>query len=156
MRTIAWESELYTALRTYSEEVWREVSIFVIWVKGNTYHLTHTFCGKLLVVMRSRRYHEGFGTFLDMKRCKNLAHKTFWRYLPEWRHVLPAFPRAQMPHPWAPPRVPFRGCWRSRVTVDHNLILVEVDGKCRSLVGNFIRLLKQWNSLMLGIVIGKE
>ena len=26
-----------------------------------------------------------FGTFLDMKRCKNLAHKMYWKYLPKWR-----------------------------------------------------------------------
>ena len=69
-----------------------------------------------------------FIAFLDVRRCKNWARKiSSWKYL---RPVLPDFPEHRVPHFWSPFWAPFRGCWRSATAAVHNLILVEVDGKC--------------------------
>ena len=69
-----------------------------------------------------------FIAFLDVRRCKNWARKiSSWKYL---RPVLPDFPEHRVPHFWSPFWAPFRGCWRSATAAAHNLILVEVDGKC--------------------------
>ena len=41
------------------------------------------------------------------------------------------FPENSVPHSLFPPWNPFRGCWRSAVAAAHNLIFVDVDGKCQ-------------------------
>ena len=81
-----------------------------------------------------------FSTFLCMRRYKNWAHKIVpWKYLIIWRPVLPVFSRAQRASSVLfILGTPFRGNWRSAA---HNLILVEVDGKCQ-FVGDRIHLTK--------------
>ena len=66
-----------------------------------------------------------------MRRCKIWAHKIFsWKYLSE-DLFCQFFLEHRVPHSWPPPRIPFRGCWKSAATAAHDLILVEVDGKCQ-------------------------
>ena len=48
-------------------------------------------------------------------------------------HLVPAltvFPEDSVPHSLFPQWNPFRGCWRSAVAAAHDLIFVDVDGKC--------------------------
>ena len=42
----------------------------------------------------------------------------------------PASPDYRVPYFCSPSWAPFRGCWRLTATAAHDLILVEVDGKC--------------------------
>ena len=69
-----------------------------------------------------------------MRRYKGWSHKIgSWKYLTIWRTVLPVSPstqsfisekfREECPLFWTP----FRRCWKS----EHDLILIEVDGKCQ-------------------------
>ena len=67
-----------------------------------------------------------------MRRYKNWAHKIgSWKYLTIWRPVLPVFPRARSASFLLSTWTPFRGCWKSAAAAAHDLILVEVDGKCQ-------------------------
>ena len=70
--------------------------------------------------------------FLGMGRYKNWAHKIgSWKYWTIWRPVLPVFlPEHRVSHFCSTHWTPFRGYWRSAAAAAHNLILVEVDGKC--------------------------
>ena len=73
--------------------------------------------------------------FLDLGRCRNWAHKiSSWKYLALWRPVLPVFPEHRVLHFCSPPWISFRGCWKSTAAAAHDLILVEVDGKCQYIV----------------------
>ena len=74
-----------------------------------------------------------FSAFLDMRRYKNCAHKIgSWKYLTIWRPVLPVFPRAQECLISALHLELLSGsCWKSTAAAAHDLILVEVDGKCQ-------------------------
>ena len=70
-----------------------------------------------------------------MRRYKKWAYQNgSWKYQTIWRPVLPLFPWLQMPHSCTPPRIPFRGCFRSTPKTAYDLILVETDGKCQSVV----------------------
>ena len=86
-----------------------------------------------------------FSAFLDMRRCKNWAHKISWKYLTLWRPVLPVFLEPREPPSWSPPWAPFRGCWRSAAAA-HNSVLVEAAGKCQSPVHTF-NLILYWTSV---------
>ena len=116
-----------------------EIRIYVNLVKGeyiqsSTYVLQMFLLvlWKFLLVMWSSCHHEGFSAFLDMKRCKNWAHKIFSRkYLTIWRSVLPVFSEHRVPHFSSPPQSPFKRFWRSAVAVAHNLILIEVNSRCQ-------------------------
>ena len=44
-----------------------------------------------------------------------------------------------MPHFCSPPRSPFRGCSKSANAAAHDLILVEIDGKCRFVADKVFR-----------------
>ena len=74
--------------------------------------------------------------FLDMRRCKNWAHK-IWKYLTIEADLFCHFPQNTecLLHSWSPPWTLCRGCWRSAAPEVHDLILVEVYGKCQSVVG---------------------
>ena len=67
-----------------------------------------------------------------MKRYKKWAYKiTSWEYLPEDLSCqFPASPDYRVPYFCSPSWAPLRGCWRLTATAAHDLILVEVDGKC--------------------------
>ena len=72
-----------------------------------------------------------FSAFLDIRRYKNEAHKIIsWKCWILWRPVLPVFPEHTVPHFCSSPRSPFRGCLKSANAAAHDLILVEIDGKC--------------------------
>ena len=74
--------------------------------------------------------------FLDMRICKNWAHKiSSWKYLTLlWRPVLPVFPLSTECFIAALyPETPFRGFWKSAAVAAHDLILVEV-GEVKLLV----------------------
>ena len=76
MRTVVGRTALQTALRSYSKEAEGKVSMYVILVKGLYISLAHIFfCRRFLLVTRSTRHPEGFQGFLDMRRCKNQAHR---------------------------------------------------------------------------------
>ena len=73
-----------------------------------------------------------FSAFLDIRRYKNEAHKIIsWKCWILWRPVLPVFLERIVPHFCSPPISPFRGCWKSANVAAHDLILVEIDGKCQ-------------------------
>lgn len=110
------------------------VSIYVILMK-ELHAITHMFhsilllvLGRSLLVTMSRRHHEGLlNAFLDTRGCKNWAHK-IWKYLIIWNPFCQVFPEYKvlslLVFTWT-----FRGVERAAAAA-HNLILVEVDGKC--------------------------
>ena len=57
-----------------------------------------------------------------------------WNYLTIWRPVLPVFPRAHSASFLLSTLNSFQGCWKSAAAAAHDLILVEVDGKCQFVV----------------------
>ena len=62
-----------------------------------------------------------------MRRCKNWTHKIcFWKI---WRPVLPVFPHAQSASFLLCTLNSFQGCWKLAA---HDLIPIELDGKCQS------------------------
>ena len=78
--------------------------------------------------------------FLDMRSCKNWAHKIFsWKYPTVEADLFCHFSQSTecLPHSWSPPWTLCRGCWRSAAPAVHDLILVEVDGKCQSVAGRW-------------------
>ena len=91
-----------------------------------------------------------FGAFLDRRRYKNWAHKiSFWQYLTIQKPALPGFPGHREPHLCFPPWTSFWGFWKPATAAAHNLILVEVDGKCPCQVPICSRHIKSrvWNKL---------
>ena len=46
-----------------------------------------------------------------------------------------SFSLNRVPHSCSPPWAPFSGCWKSAALASHDLIHVEVDGKCQFVVG---------------------
>ena len=116
------------------------VSIYVILVKREYMQLSIYFLQKVSgadITMKD------FSTLLCVRRYKNWAHKVVpWKYLIIWRPVLPVFSRAQSASSVLfILGTPFGGNWRSAATAAHNLILIEVDGKCQ-FVGDRIHLTK--------------
>ena len=104
------------------------------WWRGNPCNQLHHFCRSFLLVSWK---------LLDMRRCKNWAHKAiFWKYLSK---NLSVFSRAQSASFSSPPRTPFMECWKSTAAAAHDLTLVEVDGKCQ-LVAAKINYLKTMNT----------
>ena len=102
------------------------------WWRGNTYSQAHIFSQKfspslvmLLLVRRNTRHHEGFGAFLDMRRYKNWDHK-----ISSWKYLAEDLSCQLFPHFCSQPWTLLGGCWRSAATAAHDLIIVEVDGKC--------------------------
>ena len=70
---------------------------------------------------------------LYIRRYRNWVHKpAHENILTIWRSVLPdsPLPEQRVPHAWSPPWTPFWGYWKSAAAAAHNLILVELDGKC--------------------------
>ena len=64
-----------------------------------------------------------------MRRYNNWTHEiSSWKYLSEDLSCQ-FFPIDRVPH-CSPSWTPFRGCWRSSAAAAHDLILVELDGKC--------------------------
>ena len=74
-----------------------------------------------------------------MRRYKNWAHEIiFWKYLLE-DLFCQFFPEHRERHFCSPLSALFRGCWKSAAPVAHDLILEEVDEKCRFVVDNPLR-----------------
>ena len=91
---------------------------------------------RLLLVWRADVTAKDFSVFLDMRRCKNGAHKIFsWEHLTIWRSLLPIFPRSQSDSFLISRLNSFQGCWRSAVVAACDLIFVEADGKCQFVAG---------------------
>ena len=83
-----------------------------------------------------------FSVFLDMRRCKNWAHKIFSKkYLTIQRPILPIFQKHRVPHSWSPPWALLRSCCGSTAAVAHDFIHVEADAKCRSHRWIFVHML---------------
>ena len=79
-----------------------------------------------------------FSDFLDIRRCKNWAHKILsWKYLTIERPLLPVFPEHRGPRSWSPPWAPLRGCCRLAAAVACVLLHVEADGKCQTSVARY-------------------
>ena len=74
-----------------------------------------------------------FSAFLDRRRYKNWAHKTFWKFLSQ-DLFCQFFPEHRAPHSWSAPWIPCRGCWKSAAAAVHDLTLVKADGKCQFVV----------------------
>ena len=66
---------------------------------------------------------------LDMRKCKNWAHKIFWRYLSKGLFCS-FFPEHRVPLSCSPYWAPFRVSWRSEPAAAHELFLI-VDGRCQ-------------------------
>ena len=143
MRTIARETTFKIALRYCSKGTEGKVSIYVILVKreymqSSTFFFFLQVSASLMKVIANLEKHMSpwrvFSAFLDMRRYKGWIHKIgSWRYLTVWRTALPVSPstqcfisekfRDECPLFWTP----FRRCWKS----EHDLILIEADGKCQ-------------------------
>ena len=81
-----------------------------------------------------------------MRRCKDWAHKIFWKYLSEGLFCQ-FFPKHRVPHSSSLSWTPFRVCWKSAATAVCDLILVDAEDKCQFLVGT--RTLKPYQSIFL-------
>ena len=85
METAALESAPQIALRNCSKEAGEKVSIYVIFGEGEIHAMKHFFqkasacLVKSSLVMRNSVTMKDFSGFLDMRRCKNWAHKIFSR-----------------------------------------------------------------------------
>ena len=117
MRTIAQEAAFQIALKYSSKEVRRDICDFGEGgvICNQVYIFTEGCC------QSCEGYCQSWGAdvtmkdlsaFLDRRRCKNWAHKIFWKYLTIWRRVLPVFPQHRAPHSWSPSWAPFRGVLR--------------------------------------------
>ena len=96
MRTIAWETVYQIALRNCSKEVERKVSIYVILVKTEYTKSNILFFFFLKVSASPEEQPSLWSAFLDMKRCKNWAHKIIsWKYITSKRTVLLVFLRVE-------------------------------------------------------------
>ena len=155
MRTAAKETAPQIALRNCPKEVgWR--SVYIWFCRRGNICIKHIFFPKvsasLMTVTAGPKeptspwrtlvllYIWGdirIGLINHSPETILLPEDLFWQFLPEHR----------MPHSWSPPWTPFRGCWRSRVAVAHDLIFVEVDGKCQ-LVGDSLLLQCAMSSLL--------
>ena len=73
-----------------------------------------------------------FSALLDMGSIRNglikSTHENTWL---SKALTCQFFPKHRIPHFWSVPWTPFRGYWRSSATTAHDLILVEVDGRCQ-------------------------
>ena len=103
VRTAAWETAPQTALRNYSQEAGRKVSIYGILVTGEYMKPATYSSRRFRLVSRSCCWSRGtvismkdFSNYLDMERYKNWECKIgSWEYLTTWRPVLPVSPPAQ-------------------------------------------------------------
>ena len=81
-RTAAQEPAPQIALRNCSKEAGEKVSIYVIFGEGEIHAMKHFFqkasasLVKSSLVTRNSVTMKDFSGFLDMRRCKNWAHKT--------------------------------------------------------------------------------
>ena len=84
--------------------------------------------------MRNSCYREGFLCFSRHGEVKELGSENQLLKIPNYLKTPPASfsPRHRVPPFSSPPRMPFRGCWKSAAAAARDLILVEVDGKCQS------------------------
>ena len=78
MKTIAWGTVYQIALRNCSKELERKASMYVILVKREYTKIKHSF--QIFFLKKVSASPEDFimkdfSAFLDMKRCKNWAHK---------------------------------------------------------------------------------
>ena len=104
------------------------------WWRGRTCNQAHIFAESYCWSRGADITMKDFSSFPDTRRYENWAHKIFsWNFLTIWRPILPVFPRAQST--WFLCWMPFTGYCRSAATAAHDLILVEVDGKCQPLAG---------------------
>ena len=98
-------------------------------------HILQKFSAGLVKVTTSHRHQSSltdFSVFLNMRRCRNWAHKIFsWKHL---RAHSSSFPRAQSASLLSPPWAPLRGCCGLSAAVAHVLLHVEANGKCQTLV----------------------
>ena len=136
MRTIAWETASQIALRNSSREVGRRSVLHMILVRW-VHAAKYTFWQRLTAHCKEQMSQLMILVlFLDMRRCKNWAHK-IWKYLTIEADLFCHFPQNTecLLHSWSPPWTLCRGCWRSAAPEVHDLILVEVYGKCQSVVG---------------------
>ena len=110
METAALEPAPQIALRNCSKEAGEKDSIYVIFGEGEIHAMKHFFqkasasIVKSSLVKRNSVTMKDFSGFLDMRRCKNWAHKiSSWEYLTIWRPVQPLFPEHRGPHVCSPP-----------------------------------------------------
>ena len=136
MRTIASETAFQGALRNCSkEQSGGKVSVTYDLSEGRMCSQAHILAEVCCSSQGADVTVNDFSAFLDTRRCKNWAHKIFWKYLSE-DLFCQFFPEHRMmPHSWSQPWTPFRGCWKSAAAAAHDLILVEVDSKCQFVVG---------------------
>ena len=103
MKIIAWKRAPQIALRNCSKEAGQgagvgggELVFMWFWWRESTWNQAHIFCKRFLLVTGSSCHMKNFNVFLDVRRCKNWAHRiSSWKYLTTWRPVLPVSPRAQ-------------------------------------------------------------
>ena len=113
MRVATGETAPQIAVRNCSKEAGGKGQyICEFWWRENTCNQAHIFqfSASLMntsLITRNSVTMKDFSTFLDMKRCKNWAHKiSSWEYLTVWRPVLPIFPEHRVPHFCSPPWTP--------------------------------------------------
>ena len=98
-----------------------------------------------------------FSAFLDMRRHKNWAHKiSSWMCLTLWRPVQPVLPRAQRASFLLSTLNSFQGALKVSSCRAHDLILVEVVGKCQWQVPICCWLLHAWKKNQGHMLSGLE
>ena len=133
MRTAARETAFQMALRNCSKEVGGKVSIYVILVKGEYMQSSTYFLQKVsasheeqsspwsILVLFQIWGDTRIGLIKSAPENSSLSEDLFCQFFPEHR----------VPHFSSPPWTPLRGCWKSAAEAAHDLLLVEVDGKCQ-------------------------
>ena len=97
-------------------------------------HILQKFSAGLVKVTTSHRHQSSltdFSVFLNMRRCRNWAHKIFWKHL---RAHSSSFPRAQSASLLSPPWAPLRGCCGLSAAVAHVLLHIKADTKYQTSV----------------------
>ena len=85
---------------------------------------------KHLLVTKNCHHQEGFECFSRYEEIWELISENQLQRISMWRPVLLVSREHGLPHFCPPPWTSSGGCWRSAGVAAHDLILVEVSGKC--------------------------